>query len=171
MPYRVSFVATASDSGKTTLIEKVVPLLKNAGLRVAVMKHASEEFELDTPGKDSWRLQQAGADAVVIACPGRLALVKKFDGEPTLKEIEALTADADIVIHEGFKREAVNRIEVFRSGVSGERPLCIDDPAILALASDTPFDVSIPRFDLNDAESVASFIIRQAQTFVRSHGT
>jgi molybdopterin-guanine dinucleotide biosynthesis protein B len=155
----VSFVAASSNSGKTTLIEKVVALLKTRGLRVAVVKHASEGFDLDTPGKDSWRFQQAGADAVVLVGPGRMALLRKIEREPSPAELARMAGDADIVIYEGFKQNAVNRIEVFRSNVSGGRPLCLDDPAFLALASDRAFDVPMPRFDLNDAEGIAGFIM------------
>lgn len=157
----VSFVAAASNSGKTTLIEKVVRILKSRGLRVAIIKHASAGFELDRQGKDSWRFQEAGADAVVLVGPDRVAFMKNIDGEPSPRDWEPLLTDADIVIQEGFKKEAKNKIEVFRGGVSGERPLCLDDASYLALVSDRPFDVKIPRFDLNDAEGVAEFLIRK----------
>ncbi len=156
-----SIVAASSNSGKTTLIEKVVPLLKERGLRVAVIKHAAAGFDLDKPGKDSWRFQQAGADSVMLVGPGRLALMKKVDRPPSLREMEQFLPDMDIVIQEGFKTDAPNRIEVFRSGVSAGRPLCMDDSSFLALVSDRPFDVSIPRFDLNDAKGIAEFIMER----------
>jgi molybdopterin-guanine dinucleotide biosynthesis adapter protein len=155
----VSFVAAASNSGKTTLIEKVVRILKARGLRVVVIKHASAGFDLDKPGKDSWRFQQAGADAVVLVGPERMALIKKIEREPALREIENMVPDSDIIIHEGFKKAAINRIEVFRYGISGDLPLCMDDASYLALVSDKPYDVSIPRFDLNDANGVAEFLL------------
>ena len=155
----VSFVAAASNSGKTTLIEKVVRILKSRGLRVAVIKHASAGFDLDKPGKDSWRFQQAGADAVVLVGPERMALIKKIEREPAPREIEKMVPDADIIIHEGFKKTAVNRIEVFRKGISGDLPLCMDDASYLALVSDKPYDVTIPWFDLNDANGVAEFLV------------
>jgi molybdopterin-guanine dinucleotide biosynthesis adapter protein len=155
----VSFVAAASNSGKTTLIEKVVRILKSRGLRVAVIKHASAGFDLDKPGKDSWRFQQAGADAVVLVGPERMALIKKIEREPAPREIEKMVPDADIIIHEGFKKTAVNRIEVFRQGISGDLPLCMDDASYLALVSDKPYDVTIPWFDLNDANGVAEFLV------------
>lgn len=154
-----SFVAACSNSGKTTLIEKIVPLLKARGLRVAVIKHASKGFDLDQPGKDSWRFGQAGADTVVLVGAGRQAIMKKLDREPDREELER-GIDADIVIHEGFKKSPVNRIEVFRSGVSGERPLCMDDASYLALVSDRAFDIAIPRFDLNDAAGIAEFLVK-----------
>ncbi len=156
----VSFVAASSNSGKTTLIEKVVRILKGRGLRVAVIKHASAGFDLDKPGKDSWRFQQAGADAVILSGPGRVALMQKVEHEPTPDELARLAGDVEIVITEGFKKNAMNKIEVFRQGVSGERPLSQNDPSYLALVSDRPFEVSIPCFDLNDAAGVADLIMR-----------
>jgi len=156
----VSFVAASSNSGKTTLIEKVVRVLKGRGLHVAVIKHASAGFDLDKPGKDSWRFQQAGADTVILSGPGSVALMQKIEYEPTLDELARLAGDADIVIAEGFKKKVKNRIEVFRQGVSGEHPLSLNDPSFLALVSDKPFDVSIPCFDLNDAAGVADLIAR-----------
>jgi molybdopterin-guanine dinucleotide biosynthesis adapter protein len=154
----VSFVAASSNSGKTTIIEKVVRILKERGLRVAVIKHASKGFELDRPGKDSWRFSEAGADTVVLVSPGRIALMRTIDEEPSIKDLQALLGNVDVVIREGFKHDAQNKIEVFRSGVSGDQPLCVKDRSIVALVSDRSFDVAIPRFDWNDAAAVADFI-------------
>lgn len=154
----VSFVAATSNSGKTTIIEKVVRILKERGLRVAVIKHASKGFELDRPGKDSWRFREAGADAVVLVGPDRLALMRTIEAGPSMKDLEALAGNADIVIREGFKHDALNKIEVFRSGVSGQQPLCATDRSFRALVSDRPIDVAVPRFDWNDAAAVADFI-------------
>jgi len=156
----VSFVAASSNSGKTTLIEKVVKLLKERGLRVAVVKHASAGFELDKPGKDSWRFREAGADSVVLVGPGKMAVIRKIDEAPSPEEIERAAGDIDIVIHEGSKKSAKNKIEVFRSGVSGDHPLCLEDRSYLALVSDRPFPVSIPCFDLDDAEGVADYLVK-----------
>ena len=154
----VSFIAASSDSGKTTLIEKVVRIMKERGLRVAVVKHASKGFELDRPGKDSWRFREAGADAVVLVGPDRMALMKVIYQEPSQQEIEEIVGSADIVIREGFKRDTLNKIEVFRSGISGTQPLCFTDPSIKALVSSSPVNVSIPCFDWNDAATIADFI-------------
>jgi molybdopterin-guanine dinucleotide biosynthesis protein B len=165
-----SFVAAASNSGKTTLIEKIVAILKARGLRVAVVKHASECIDLDKPGKDSWRFQQAGADTVVLAGPGKLAIMKTVSHEPDQEELLQAAGEADIVIHEGFKKNAMNMIEVFRYGASGDRPLCMDDASsFLALVSDRPFPVSIPRFDLNDADGVAQFLLQKIRVVKTAH--
>ncbi len=157
----VSFVAASSNSGKTTLIEKIVAILTSRGVRVAVVKHASAGFDLDKPGKDSWRFQQAGANPVVLVGPETIAMMKNIDHEPSSDELAQMTGDVDIIIHEGFKRNAKNRIEVFRYGVSGSRPLSLEDTSFLALVSDRPFDVKMPRFDLNDAEGVADFLLKK----------
>jgi len=156
----VSFIAASSNSGKTTLIEKIVRILKDRGLRVAVIKHASKGFELDRPGKDSWRFRKAGADAVMLVGPDDVALMKKTERQPSPEELELWAGDVDIVIREGFKQEGSNRIEVFRGGVSGELPLCVNDRSIIALVSSVPIVVAVPRFDWNDAVSVADFITK-----------
>lgn len=161
MPPVVSFVAASSNSGKTTLIEKIVPILKVRGVRVAVIKHASKGFELDRPGKDSWRFREAGADAVVLVGPEQLAVIRRSADPPASGEVELLAGSVDIIIKEGFKQNALNKIEVFRSGVSGREPLCMADPSILALVSDKPVPVPIPRFDIHDAEGVAEFLVRK----------
>jgi len=159
----ISFIAASSNSGKTTLIEKVVRILKARGLRVAVIKHASKGFDLDQPGKDSWRFGQAGADAVLVVGPERMALMKKLDKAPVLSDLEGIVSGVDIIIEEGFKREGRNKVEVFRSNVSGEKPLCLDDPSILALVSDKQFNIPIPQFHLDDAHGVAEFIITSSK--------
>ncbi len=157
----VSFVAASSNSGKTTLIEKIVRILKLRGLRVAVVKHASKGFELDREGKDSWKFRQAGADAVVLVGPEQAALVKTIDRQPDDEELQRWIGNVDLIIKEGFKNEAVNRIEVFRSGVSAEQPLCTSDPSFLALVSDRRIDTSVPWFSLDYPESVAAFLIER----------
>ena len=154
----VSFVAACSNSGKTTLIEKLIPLLKAHGLRVGVVKHAHAGFGMDRPGKDSWRLSEAGADAVMIIGPDGQAITTTLQAGP-LAGLELLARNVDIVIQEGFKKTAKNKIEVFRSGISGEQPLCMTDPSILALVSDAPFDTTIPRFDSNDTSGITEYLI------------
>jgi len=154
----LSFVAAASNSGKTTIIEKVVRLLKKRGLRVAVVKHASKGFELDRAGKDSWRFRQAGADAVVLIGPGQTAVMKNMDRQPDDAELERLIGSVDVVIKEGFKSDPGPKIEVFRSKVTAGQPLCVNDNSFLALVSDIEIKIQIPWFELDDVEGVASFI-------------
>ncbi len=154
-----SFIAASSGSGKTTLIEKVVRILKQRGLRVAVIKHTPKGFDLERPGKDSWRFREAGADSVVLAGPDMTAVLLHAERSAQPGDLLRLAGDCDVALFEGFKQTAVNPIEVFRSGVSGERPLCMNDPTIRALASDRPLSSPCPTFDLNDAQAIADFII------------
>lgn len=155
-----TFVAASSNSGKTTLIEKVVPLLKAQGLRVAVVKHASKGFDLDRPGKDSWRFREAGADDVLLLSTDRMALLRELRGGPPA-DIRELLAGADVVLQEGFRLGGTNRIEVFRADVSGAQPLCLHDRSFIALASDRHYDLPVPCFDLNDAGGVADLILQR----------
>ena len=115
-----------SDSGKTTLVEKVVPELVKLGLRVGTVKHDAHSFEIDHPGKDSWRHGQAGAEAYVIASPQRLAFITKLDGELPLTEIVSrYYGGFDIVVAEGYKRTAPHRVELFQIGRASCRERCV----------------------------------------------
>ena len=154
----VSFVAASSNSGKSTLIEKIIPLLKARGLRVAVVKHAHAGFEPDRPGKDSWRFREAGADAVMLIGPDDQAITTTLQAKP-FAELELLARGVDLVIQEGFKKTAKNKIEVFRTGISGEQPLCMTDPSFRALVSDAPFETTIPRFDITDICGITEYLI------------
>ena len=156
----MSFVAASSNSGKTTLIEKVVRILKDRGFSVAVVKHASKGFELDREGKDSWRFRKAGADAVALVGPGETAVIKRTARPPDESELRNLIGPVDLVIKEGFKVEKGQRVEVFRRGISGDRPLCIEDRTFLAVVSDLYVDAGIPWFALDNAEGVAEFLIK-----------
>ena len=151
-------VVGKSDSGKTTLIEKLIPLLKNKGYRVASIKHDVHGFEMDREGKDTYRHFHSGADAVLISSPKKMALIQRVEEPPALDAlVERFYPDMDIVITEGFKSLDKPKIEVFRSAVHSQ-PLCTAADNRIALASDTPLEVDCPRFDINDAEAIADFI-------------
>jgi molybdopterin-guanine dinucleotide biosynthesis protein B len=146
-----------SDSGKTTLIEKVVPELVKLGLRVGTVKHDAHSFEIDHPGKDSWRHGQAGAEAYVIASPERLAFITKLDGELPLTEIVGRYYDGfDIVVAEGYKRTAPHRVELFRVDAGHAEPLCGPGEA-MALVTDAELDHA-HRFGLEDGAGLALFL-------------
>ncbi len=152
-------IAGYSGSGKTTLIEKVVPLLVKEGLRVSLVKHAHHEFDVDRPGKDSWRHREAGCTEVLVSSSRRWALMHELRGEaePSLEEQLRHLSPCDLVLVEGYKRDPIARIEVHRSG--GERPLLFPgDPHVIAVASDVPLETALPRFDLDDARGIARFI-------------
>lgn len=152
------FVGT-SNSGKTTLITKIISLLTQRGYHVSTVKHTHKEFEMDSEGKDSYKHRTAGAKTVVLASPAQFAVMSATDHELTIEEVleRFISKDTHILIVEGFKKDKYPKIEVHRKGVSRELR-CINDPSIIALASDDSPDVSIPVFDINNAENLTDFI-------------
>jgi len=149
-------VVGKSGVGKTTFLEKLIAELKGRGLRVAVIKHDVHGFQMDRPGKDSWRLAQAGSDSVVIASAKKLALIKRLEGEMALGEIAALLTDVDIILTEGYKRGDAPKIEVSRRGRGGEL-LCTPDE-LVAIVSDQPFDLDVPQFGLDDTVGIVDLL-------------
>jgi molybdopterin-guanine dinucleotide biosynthesis adapter protein len=152
-------VAGWSGSGKTTLIEKLIPLLVRAGLRVSTLKHAHHQAELDTPGKDSWRHRQAGAQDVLLVTSNRWALMHELrdEPEPELGTLLARLSRCDLVLVEGFKRDPIDKIEIHREPV-GKPWLYPEDDHILAVISDVPPPDKLRHFGLDDMESIAAFI-------------
>ena len=147
-----------SDSGKTTLIEKLIPILKARGYRIGTVKHDVHGFEMDREGKDTYRHFHAGADGVLISSPHKMALIRRIEENPNLdKLVTQFHPEMDIIITEGFKRLDKPKIEVFRSAVHSQ-PLCTAADNRVAIVSDVPVEVDCPRFDINDAEAVADFI-------------
>ncbi len=152
----ISFVGN-SGVGKTTLLEKLITILKARGYRVAAIKHDVHEFEVDYPGKDSWRLTAAGSDIVVLSSADKLALIERPAAERTLEELVAIVDDrVDIVLTEGYRGASAMKIEVSRSAHSHEITARLDD--LLAIVTDAAFDYQVPQFGLEDAAGVADFI-------------
>ena len=154
-------IAGYSGSGKTTLIEKVVPVLVREGLRVSLVKHAHHEFDVDQPGKDSYRHRHAGCTEVLVSSSKRWALMHELRGaaEPSLQEQLKHLAPCDLVIVEGYKAEPIPKIEVHRR--AGHTPLLFpEDPNVVAIATDEPLETKLPQVDLDDAEALAQFIIQ-----------
>lgn len=149
-------VVGKSGVGKTSFLEKLIPELKRRGYRVAVVKHDVHGFEVDVPGKDSWRLGRAGSDAVVIAGPSKLALIRGLEREMALGEIAAFLPDADIILTEGYKRGTAPKIEVSRRAVSTEL-LCTEEE-LVALVTDQPFPLDVPQFDPDDVAGVVDLL-------------
>ena len=149
-------VVGKSGVGKTTLLEKLIAELKQRGYRVATVKHDIHDFEIDQPGKDSWRLAQAGSDSVVIASPKGLALIKRLDREMALGEIAAFLTDIDIILTEGYKRGNAPKIEVSRRE-KGRELLCTADE-LVAIVSDQPFDLDVPQFGLDDTMGIVGWL-------------
>lgn len=159
-PPVVCFVGR-SGSGKTTFIVKLIPELKKRGVRVAAVKRAHPAFEIDYPGKDSFRMREAGADVVVVSAGQKKAVVERTDREAEIHEIAAeLGGRADLVIAEGYRRSAMPKIEVVR-GSGGEPPLCAGDCGLVAMVTDEAVKTSVPVFGLDDAAGVANFLVEK----------
>jgi molybdopterin-guanine dinucleotide biosynthesis protein B len=166
LPPIISIVGK-SDAGKTTLLEKFVPELTERGYRVGTIKHDVHGFDIDHEGKDSWRHKQAGACTVVISSPRKVAVVKDVDDEQGLDHLlSKYFRDADIVITEGYKREAKPKIEIFRSEVH-DSPLCTNDENLVAIVSDAMIDLQVPRFGLEDISGLADLV--EAKFCLRSN--
>jgi len=161
---KVLGIAGYSGSGKTTLIEKLVPLLVKEGLRVSLVKHAHHTFDVDHPGKDSWRHRQAGCAEVLVSSSDRWALMHELRGEPEpgLPEQLRHLAPCDLVLVEGYKHDPIPRIEVHRR--AGGQPLLYPgDPHVIAVATDEPLETALPCLPLDDAPAVARFVSRFAR--------
>jgi molybdopterin-guanine dinucleotide biosynthesis adapter protein len=159
LPPIVSFVGY-SGSGKTTFIEKLIPVLKGHGLKIAVVKHDAHGFQMDKPGKDTWRHKRAGASATAIISKKQIGVVMDVDREPLPHELAPMFAFADIIITEGFKTGPYPKVEVFRpEATENKLPVCREDPALLAIVSDCETSVPVKRFKGNDVDAVALFLI------------
>lgn len=155
MPPIVSVVGR-SNVGKTTFLEKLVSELKKRGWRVGVIKHSASGFELDRPGKDSWRLSRAGSDAVMVTSREGLALFKRTDHDSSLGEAaRVLGRDYDLILAEGFKGSDAPKIEVHRKEIGS---LLFSDRDLLAVVADEKLDLAAPQFGLDDAAAVADLI-------------
>ncbi|HMW23686.1 MAG TPA: molybdopterin-guanine dinucleotide biosynthesis protein B [Burkholderiaceae bacterium] len=160
---KVFGMAGWSGSGKTTLVERLIPVFTARGLRVSVIKHAHHGFDLDRPGKDSWRHREAGATQVLMLSNDRWILMHELRGapEPTLEEQLRLLAPCDLVLIEGYKAAAVPKIEIHRPA-HGRPPLWPENPHVVAVATDAAdgtLDCPLPLLPLNHPEAVAEFIL------------
>jgi molybdopterin-guanine dinucleotide biosynthesis adapter protein len=160
-----------SGSGKTTLVERLIPALKLRGLRVSVVKHAHHDFDIDHPGKDTFRHREAGAFEVVVASDQRLALIREFEQPARLTAhhlIAELYEGVDWVLVEGFKESNLLKIEVWRAA-AGKPALYNDDDFIVAIATDSPAQLPAatlrPVLDLNDADAVAQWLVDNGDRF------
>jgi molybdopterin-guanine dinucleotide biosynthesis protein B len=160
----------ASGSGKTTLLEGVIATLKSRQQRVSVIKHAHEAFDIDHPGKDSWRHRQAGAFEVMVASSSRLAKVREFEvlGEPTIHQLIAEMVECDWLLFEGFKHADLPKIELQREALAAEA-LYVEDPFVVAIATDAPGALPVPTlrplFGLTDAQAVVDYLLGSGDRF------
>ena len=158
---KVIGIAGYSGSGKTTLIERMIPVLVAEGLRVSLIKHAHHEFDVDQPGKDSYRHRHAGCTEVLISSSKRWALMHELRGagEPRLDEQLKHLSPCDLVIVEGYKSEPIPKIEVHRR--AGHTPLLHpEDAHVIAVATDELLETSLPQLAVDDPEAVARFIVQ-----------
>jgi len=160
---KVIGLAGWSGAGKTTLLTRVIPHLLKDGLHVSVIKHAHHAFDVDIPGKDSWRHRQSGATEVLVSSTQRWALMHELRGaeEPRLPELLAKMSRVDLVVIEGFKREPHRKIEVYRAA-NGKPFLFPDDPGVAGIATDISVETTLPTAHLDDIEAVAAMMLRAA---------
>ncbi len=163
--------AAFSGTGKTTLLKQLIPLLRQRGLRIGLIKHAHHEFDVDKPGKDSYELRKAGAGQVLVASSRRWALMcdNETEEEPQLADMlrRLETQQLDLVLVEGFKHERFAKIELHREGL-GHPLLFLSDNSVIALATDAevPSAQTLPILDINNPEQIADFIQTE---FIRGH--
>lgn len=155
-PVLISFIAF-SDSGKTTLIRKLLPILAAKGLRVAVAKHCPRGFDLDIEGKDSWYFTKAGSKGIFLSAPGSVAIMRPDQKDYSLKAmLEDYFSDFDIVLMEGYSTEpAIKKIQIIRKGIGGE-PIVSDE--LVAYITDTDLISDKPVFGLNDIERIVTYL-------------
>ena len=157
--------AAYSGTGKTTLLEKLLPKLTDMGLKVAVIKHAHHNFDIDQKGRDSYAHREAGAHEVALVSGKRWALMHELRGEeePSLEEVLSKLSPCDLIIVEGYKREAHAKIEARRVGSKSDKVLAPDDPHIVAIASDTALiGESLPVFDIDNIKDIADFALKHS---------
>lgn len=162
MAPRVFGFAGWSGSGKTTLIEQLIPRFRASGLSVALIKHAHHAFDIDHPGKDSYRHRHAGCQEVLVTSGVRWALMHELGGEPELSLDEAMArlSPADLVLIEGFKRSPIPKLEIYRPAL-GKPALQPSDPAICAVATDAALDAPVPVFGLEAVDEIATFVLKK----------
>lgn len=150
------------NAGKTGLMERLVAEISGRGFTVSTLKHAHHRFDVDHPGKDSYRHRAAGAHQVLLSSRNRWALMTELQGqdEATLDQLLARLSPVDLVLIEGYKRDAHPKVEAFRAE-TGNPLIARDDPTVRAVASDSPVDIDRPVFDLNDTTAIADFILTE----------
>jgi molybdopterin-guanine dinucleotide biosynthesis protein B len=145
-----------SESGKTTLIEKLIPEMKRRGYRVGTVKHSAHGFDMDREGKDSYRHQKAGSEMVAVASPEQIVLIKKVDSD-SLEDLESYFTDMDILFVEGYKKERRPKIEVFNADYH-EMPVNPDDDNLIAFVTNDSVMVKVPRFRMDQIKELADLI-------------
>ncbi|MBT6338451.1 MAG: molybdopterin-guanine dinucleotide biosynthesis protein B [Desulfobacula sp.] len=157
MKTKIITIVGKSNSGKTTLLEKVIALLTDKGYKIGSVKHAHDGFEMDKEGKDSWRHRKAGAGATLVISKNKVAMVKD-DSTSYIEKMQYYLSDMDIILAEGFKKQALPKIEVFRTDSGHNEPLCMSDKNLIAFVSDSNYKPDVPIFGLEDINNIVDFI-------------
>lgn len=160
----ITFVGK-SGTGKTTFLEKLIPELKRRDLRLAVLKHDAHHFEMDRPGKDTYRFTAAGADVVTISNGEKFALIEQPRSELSLSEIISRLPPVDLVLTEGYKKNPYPKIEIHRACLN--RPLLSPETQLLAVITDEPLPLSVPQLDLEDVSGCADVVTAYLARFSR----
>lgn len=158
----ITFVGK-SGTGKTTLLEQLIPMLKARGLRLAVLKHDAHHFEMDKPGKDTYRFTAAGADVVTISNAEKFAMIEQPPEELSLRDIISRLPQVDLVLTEGYKKSRYPKIEIHRATL--HRPLLADPDELLAILTDEPVDSPAPQLDLSDLNGCVQVILQYCRDF------
>ncbi|WP_425057766.1 Molybdopterin-guanine dinucleotide biosynthesis adapter protein [Sporomusa carbonis] len=149
-------VVGRSNAGKTTYLEKLIAEIKRRDYKVAVIKHHHCDFDIDKPGKDTWRHARAGADVVCLASPNKVAMIKKTSQELSLDQVIGYIDNVDIIFTEGYKQENKPKIEIYRQA-AGNSPLGMK-PELIAVVTDVVLYEEVPHFALDDAAAMADFL-------------
>ena len=157
MKKKIITIVGKSNSGKTTLLEKVIALLTDKGYKIGSVKHAHDGFEMDKEGKDSWRHRKAGAGATLVISKNKVAMVKD-DSTSLMEKMQSYLSDMDIILAEGFKKQALPKIEVFRTDSGHNEPLCMADKNLIAFVTDSNYKPDVPIFGLEDINNIVDFI-------------
>ena len=143
-------------SGKTTLMEKLIPELRKRGHRVATIKHVAHDFQFDREGKDSWKHSEAGSECVILSSPHKIAITQNTDHDLTPTDlVRFVPDDVDIILAEGFKQSKELKIEVHRHEIGG--PVC-NPQELLAIVTDEPLEIDVPQFSFDDFAGMADLI-------------
>ncbi len=157
MKPKIITIVGKSNSGKTTLLEKLIALLTDKGYKIGSVKHAHDGFEMDKEGKDSFRHKKAGAGATLVISENKIALVKD-DTTNSIEKMQSYLSDMDIILAEGFKKQKLPKIEVFRTQSVHKEPLSMKDENLIAFVTDSEYKPDVPIFGLEDITLIAEFI-------------
>lgn len=157
MKPKIVTIVGKSNSGKTTLLEKLITHLTQKGYKIGSVKHAHDRFEMDKEGKDSWRHKKAGAASTLVISEDKIAMIKD-DRAGYIEKMQFYLADNDIILAEGFKRQNLPKIEIFRTQSVHKEPLCRGDENLIAFVTNSDYKLDVPTFGIEDIIEIADFI-------------